>query len=189
MTGRYASMVLILALGVSLLVAACSPSTRYRVLSFLFDGVSEPGKPTAEGYGPMVAPGPQESAEAPVRPPPRPVFAHAPFRENRCTVCHNMDTGQLTEEVREGLCLECHAAVAEDALYLHGPVAVSDCVSCHHYHASPYPQLLLDEINAVCSRCHSQEDLSAEPHDATIEGQACVVCHDPHGGADRFFMK
>jgi predicted CXXCH cytochrome family protein len=182
-------MVLIPGLAVALLVAACSPATRYRVLSFLFDGVPEPGKPPTVGYGPMVTPGPGESTVMPERPPPRPVFAHAPFRENRCTACHNMNTGQLTEEVRDGLCLECHASVVEDLPYLHGPLAVNDCVSCHHYHASPYPKLLLDEINAVCARCHAPQDLSAEPHDVTIEGQACIVCHDPHGGADRFFMK
>jgi predicted CXXCH cytochrome family protein len=175
-TGRCASRVLIPALAVSLLVGACSPATRYRVLSFLFDGVPEPGKPPVVGYGPAVPTEPQEPAEARVR---RPVFAHAPFRENRCTACHNMETGQLAKEVREGLCLDCHAGVSAGDRYLHGPVAVNDCVSCH----------LLDDVHTVCFRCHRQEDLSAEPHDATIEGQACVVCHDPHGGADRFFMK
>lgn len=189
MTGRPAFMILIPALGVALLLPACSPSTRYRVLTFLFDGVPEPGKPAVGAGAPTVATGPQESGEAAPRAARLAVVAHAPFRENRCTACHNMNTGQLTKEVRAGLCVDCHASPAKDARYLHGPVAVDDCVACHHFHASPYPKLLLQDAHTVCLRCHRQEDLSAEPHDATVEGQACVVCHDPHGGADRFFLK
>jgi predicted CXXCH cytochrome family protein len=188
-TGRHASMVANAALAMSVLVTACSPASRYRVLSFLFDGVPEPGKPAAEGYGPVMGAGPQEGAQETAPAVRRTVFVHAPFRDNQCTACHNMNTGRLNAEVREGLCLECHAGVSEHARYLHGPVAVNDCVACHHYHASPYPKLLLEDIETVCSGCHRREELSAEPHDATIAGQTCVVCHDPHGGADRFFVK
>jgi len=187
-TARHPSVILTSALTLALLLSACSPSTRYRVLSFFFDGVPEPGVPVVEGYGPGPT-GQDESAPGRARAPRVPVFAHAPFRENRCTACHNLNTGQLTKEVRAGLCMDCHTPPAEDAPYLHGPVAINDCVACHHFHASPHPKLLLQDLQSICFRCHDREDLSAEPHDATIEGQACVVCHDPHGGAGRFFLK
>jgi predicted CXXCH cytochrome family protein len=187
--GRHVSRLLIPALTAALLAAACSPEARYRVASFLFDGVPAPGQPEVEGYAPLGLGSPTEPDQPRPRAARRPVVAHAPFRDDQCTACHNLDTGQLTKEIRAGLCLDCHASVTADAPYLHGPVAVNDCVACHAYHASPYEGLLREDPGELCYGCHPQEDLSAEPHDATVAGQACVVCHDPHGGADRFFMK
>jgi predicted CXXCH cytochrome family protein len=188
-TSRHVYSIVLLSLGVPLMVAACSPATRYRVLSFFFDGVPEPGQPGAETPGPE-APLPEPTGEAGAEVAQRPrIIAHAPYRENRCRACHDATTGLLVKEVRDGLCLECHPHPADGAPYIHGPLAVNDCVACHDYHASPYPMLLLEDIHTLCFRCHERADLSPDPHDAMTEEQTCLACHDPHGGADRFFLK
>lgn len=171
------------------LVAACSETGRYRVLSFFLDGVPPPGQPppTTEPGPPATGAGPGAPPEAPPRA--QQYYAHAPYRDNRCGGCHDIESGQMVKSVEEGLCLNCHSALVKDLRFVHGPVAVNACTECHHPHAAPFPKLLLVDPAQVCLNCHDRDDLSTgEPH-ANLDRQSCVECHDPHGGPDRFFLK
>ncbi|MFH0980191.1 MAG: cytochrome c3 family protein [Planctomycetota bacterium] len=188
---RHARVILCVGLAAATSVT-CSPQTRYRVSRFFFDGVPEPGAlPPPPGYpgGPTRA-----GAEGPAQPgeqwaPARTVYAHPPYRDNRCGACHNPQTGELFRTAPEGLCRNCHPDVPGKAPYVHGPVVVSDCLFCHHYHHSYYPKLLLEESTATCFRCHDVAGLTTGPHHANAVRTACVECHDPHGGTNRFFVK
>lgn len=175
-------------------VTACSETTRYRVLSFLFDGVPDPeAVPPPPGY-PALGPGGQLISDLPsgsgertvVR---KPSFPHAPYRDNECNACHNLMSGLLARTPQEGLCQACHPDTPGDTVFLHGPVAVADCFSCHLPHAAFYPKLLTHEPTELCFQCHPSEDLTTGPHHETVPGQACLECHDAHGGSDRFFLK
>jgi predicted CXXCH cytochrome family protein len=182
-------MLLTVWLGPALLVCACSPDARYRTLSFFFDGVPDPNAPPPperRTYVTDLKPGEDPAARRPAR---RLVSVHPPYAEDDCTACHNLNTGMLTLPIREGLCNICHADVTEGLDYLHGPVAVADCVACHHYHASTYIDLLLDEPDQICLRCHELEKLTNPPHDALVKAAPCAQCHDPHGGGNRHFLK
>jgi len=174
--------------------AACSEPTRYRVLTFFFDGVPKPGQTPPKGY---VAPNPPEledlrpSTEEPTGKG-RTMYAHAPYRENRCGSCHNATTGELSRPPTQGLCTACHRELTAALRYVHGPVAVNECLLCHHAHGSAYPRLLLAEATALCLRCHERGDLTSGDHHAEVEsasGDKCVECHNPHGGGDAFFLK
>ncbi|MHC4063210.1 MAG: cytochrome c3 family protein [Planctomycetota bacterium] len=170
---------------------ACSANTRYRVLSFFFDGVPRPGEAKPTGYA---APGTfvqQDAPDQPGRPVARrpKIYAHQPYRDNRCGGCHDSTTGQLFRLPEEGLCTTCHRDVPGQAVYVHGPVAVNACLFCHHHHSSTYPHLLLDDPAVICLRCHESEHIAAGEYHATIESRACTECHDAHGGSDRFFLK
>lgn len=167
---------------------ACSETNRYRVLSFFLDGVPPPGSRVTTTEGGAKAPTPTGGVDAGRPVVPRKLFAHTPYRENRCQGCHDLDSGQLARSLSDGLCLTCHAAVVSKP-FVHGPAAVSDCTACHHYHASPFPKLLLVEPNATCLNCHDRDDLSGGEHHAGIDQRTCVECHDPHGGTNRFFVK
>ncbi len=182
----------IMLLGLSIL-QACSAPTRYRVLSFFFDGVPTPGTGTAAdeaSEGTEVAALPSDGsgplAAAPVR---TPSYAHPPFRDNRCDECHNITTRQPSKTVSEGLCQTCHNDLPGRARFVHGPVAVNACLFCHHHHSAPHPKVLLDEPPALCLRCHDENDLAGGEYHATIGEQVCVECHDPHTGDNRFFLK
>jgi predicted CXXCH cytochrome family protein len=171
---------------------ACAPQARYRVLRFFFDGVPEPGAPPRlPGY--PAEPGRGEERGGPAGAEskliPRTVYAHAPYKEDRCGACHSPQTGELSRSVQAGLCRSCHPGVPGPAPYVHGPVAVSDCLFCHHYHYSVYPKLLLSEATALCLRCHEGADLTAEAHPEPVLRRTCVECHNPHGGENRFFLK
>jgi predicted CXXCH cytochrome family protein len=183
---RGTAIILAALLGLALALAACTESTKYRVLSVFFDGVPKPGQKPPEGAGPG-GPGSTEAGPAPA---PRPVtYVHPPFREDRCGACHDPTDGQLLRTPQQGLCQGCHSDVPGSAPFVHGPVAVGDCLFCHNPHASAYPNILLDDATALCFRCHDPADLTKGPYHATVGSQPCIDCHDPHAGRDRFFLK
>lgn len=170
--------------------AACAPATRYRVLSFFLDGVPDPNAPKIDATANLPTTGPTSAAAASAGAAPRAtLFPHKPYRDGQCAGCHDLETGQLVRPVEQGLCLNCHRNVPGDVRYVHGPVAVNACTMCHHYHASPFEKLLLKEPLPTCFRCHDREDLTPGEHHAEIEQVGCVICHDPHGGPERFFLK
>lgn len=190
MPRRLTTLLFVSALAGFVASAACSSTTRYRVLSFLFDGVPPPGSvpstTTSSGSGRRGADG---GIEAPAPTAPVRIFSHTPFRDNRCGGCHDTNSGQLVRRIEEGLCLTCHSAMIAPTRFLHGPVAVSDCTTCHHYHSSPYPNLLLKDATATCLQCHDGDDLAAGDYHAAMGQRSCIDCHNPHGGEDRFFLK
>lgn len=165
-------------------LAACAPDTRYRVLSFFFDGVPEPGAPPKRvqtGPGLLVA-----------APPPRKqvvVYRHPPYVDNKCRECHDPFGSWLTRTPEEGLCQRCHPGVPGPWPYLHGPAAANACLSCHHHHESLHRWLLLVDPKDLCYRCHKQSDLTTGPHHAELAERPCLECHNPHGGADRYFLR
>lgn len=174
------------------LLLACAETTRYRVLSFFFDGVPAPGEAERKAA--------EEAAQAATAEEARrtPKFQtgrvarsdarrmHPPYREMRCGECHAMTTRAVMLTPQDGLCRKCHD-IPEVTGYVHGPVAVSDCLFCHHHHGTQYPKLLLDEPTAVCLRCHDRDDLIEGPHHDGNE--SCIKCHHGHGGSNRYFLK
>ncbi len=83
------------------------------------------------------------------------------------------------------LCLQCHKLPA--AKYVHGPVAMGRCETCHMPHRSPYPHLLKKEkTRDICFQCHTKDlFVSMDLHqDKGWILKECTTCHDPHG-ADR----
>lgn len=170
------------------LAPACSETTRYRVLSFFFDGVPKPGSEAVADAGPTDRAPTAVSDGATPRARAIEMYAHPPYAQGRCGACHNPESGQLIKALDEGLCQMCHAKVAQER-YVHGPVAVNACTFCHHYHTAPQPRILLKRVPELCLECHDKSDLTTGTHHETIESRSCVDCHNPHGGDDRFFLK
>lgn len=175
------------------LACAPDPETRYRVLSYFFDGVPDPNAPapaveptiTGDALTAVDSAGPA-GPEVPIK---RMFYAHTPYRKNQCGGCHNRRTGRMFRPLGEGLCVGCHRDLVKDLPYLHGPAVVNACAFCHHYHGSSHPKMLLDEASRLCFRCHERDDLTVGEHHTTVDQETCVACHDAHGGTDRFFLK
>ncbi len=186
---RHARISIIIISIALLLHIACSSANRYRVLTFFFDGVPVPGAVPQVGYSREGGDVPIDEVDTKVITPIVALIAHMPFRENRCGKCHNAETGGLFRSVEDGLCLMCHAKPQTQYAYVHGPVAVNACLSCHHHHTSPNKHLLLNDDSTMCFQCHDREDLEEGPHHQEQDARSCTQCHHAHGGDNRFFLK
>jgi predicted CXXCH cytochrome family protein len=146
-----------------------------------------PGQPDKSSMVRLTSPQPDADEATEERA--RPVsYPHEPFKKRECNGCHDLNTGQLVQTIRDGLCQRCHSETMGQANYVHGPVAINDCTMCHHFHASPHPKLLLKGPNELCLHCHNLKDLPQEPCMASIETQTCIDCHDPHESPERFLL-
>ncbi len=188
-------MVLVLLL--ASVLAGCAPATRYRTLSFFFDGVPDPTALPAQFTAP-VASAAAAAPSAPVAPlsRPGPRQYHKPYQDFQCGPCHGRDPGgqgqRLSKSVAEGLCYDCHKDLSKEVLFVHAPVLVNACLECHEPHLSNGPHLLLSARPNVCARCHVPADLSTGDHHrdaASLTDSTCISCHLPHGGPRRHLLR
>jgi len=75
----------------------------------------------------------------------------------------------------------------------HGRKELS-CLSCHSGHPNANEKALVKPAKDLCLSCHASvmEDSPGKPaaytHSPVAQGQ-CMLCHDPHGAADRRMVK
>jgi predicted CXXCH cytochrome family protein len=190
------SVTLVLSLAAICHLLACAESTRYKVLTFFFEGVPKPGEPvdTEKEAELTKDAGDAQSALAalnalkPSGANARVVRLHPPYKTSRCGACHSGEAGSITRTPQEGLCRQCHD-VPGDARYVHGPVAVDDCLYCHHHHGGQNIYMLRVPPEQLCIECHDEDDLTEGEYHATLETKLCIDCHSGHGGDDRYFLK
>ncbi|QEM66774.1 cytochrome C [Geobacter sp. FeAm09] len=176
------------------MIWGCSPLTRYKLTSTLFDGV--PSMPPAEQYcadyaAQVVA---KTRAEAEGKSSAAgdagKASSHNPYDEKKCDNCHDKTTESgLVVKSKNELCFVCHTGFVKGS-FVHGPVAVGDCLVCHEPHNSPNPALLKVRPSEVCAACHHEKRQAASLHEkAASHGLICINCHDPHFGNVLFFLK
>ncbi|MHC5111274.1 MAG: cytochrome c3 family protein [Planctomycetota bacterium] len=174
----------------------CAAATRYQILSFFFEGVPEPTENRAAGEVSEQAPdsdvddpnvNPEAGRSSQIASA-NVVRLHAPYTRYECRACHEADSGLVTRTPQDGLCRQCHDVPA-DIRYVHGPVAVDDCLICHHHHGGEFPMMLRVDPGQLCIQCHDRDDLTGGEHHALLDESACLDCHSGHGGDDRFFLK
>lgn len=195
---RWLLPLVVLACGL-LLFSACDSVTRHKVLTTIFDGVPSPIPPEkvledyyqqrrqaelAQAAGPDATGAGQTGR--------RHLSKHLPYVEKKCKSCHDFTTKVgLIRPPRE-LCFLCHKDFRRHLgdPYVHGPVAVGDCLACHLPHSSENTFLLKMDRNKICGKCHQEARLAVSMHEQVLtHGMACVDCHDPHFGQARYFLK
>ena len=115
--------------------------------------------------------------------------SHPPFKEKNCQGCHDFKKANLLIAPDNELCEICHVGFVKGD-YVHGPVAIRDCLACHLPHESKHKSLLRENVSEVCNKCHQEERLAVKMHNAVMEhNMECVNCHDAHGGNRQYFLK
>lgn len=168
------------------MLAACAPYTRYRVLSFIFDGVPHPD--ATNGYpGPITQPVSefqQAIAGVPKLPPkvqpPKIVSVHKPVADRQCSQCHDMSTGSLDVIPDDQLCDKCHKEQRIQEGWDHGPINLGTCVPCHKPHDSIHEHLLDQPVPELCLSCHTEMEERHPEYHMVENFNDCVACHDPH---------
>jgi predicted CXXCH cytochrome family protein len=188
-----ATLALCLLTTLLLMTVGCTEEEKYRVLSRFFDGVPPPGAAAAAAAAAAeqaaAAEGEGEGKRKPVKK--QTYWYHKPARDD-CANCHERRGGPLVKTVADGLCQNCHDLPGEDLRYVHGPVAANGCLQCHSPHESNQPALLLQAPEALCVGCHPATQLSPDPHqpsDLVPDTSLCTLCHNPHGGDNRMFLR
>ena len=181
----------------------CDPKTKYKVLTFFFDGVPPlPGMP-GYGIGPIIGPDGFEldfddprAKEFLAKDRARRTFAakkaedvisftHQPYAKRRCMACHNKN--KSFSAVTTETCQSCHKAYYNTQWndWVHGPVALGRCSMCHLPHTSKYKGLLHKPQRDLCLSCHKEARIFASPYHAEAAFKPCSACHDPHFAGNR----
>ena len=160
---------------------SCDPASRYRVLSFVFDGVPPPqvAEETAGQEGTGSASG-VAARKVGFR-------EHGPYAAKLCGACHESAASNTFVVAREQLCFRCHEFKI-DKKYVHGPLASGGCTACHDPHSSKYRYFLLSESDTFCLHCHDRQVLDRVAAHAGVENE-CTSCHDPHMSDKKYLLR
>jgi predicted CXXCH cytochrome family protein len=84
-------------------------------------------------------------------------------------------------------CYSCHQAITSYA-YVHGPVSVWSCLSCHDVDSMPVYAVKKPDTE-VCFRCHTEQrnnwTMKKYIHGPVNMGK-CAICHSPHASENPF---
>lgn len=163
----------------ALLTAACAATTRYKVLSFLFDGVPPPVAPAEAGAAGAAGQGVGADRVAP--------RDHGPYAARMCGACHEAAATNALVAPKDELCFRCHD-LQIDKRYVHGPIASGGCLVCHDPHGSSYRYLLVSDSDTFCFHCHDRAAVAAVTgHEGVEDG--CTGCHDAHASDTKYLLK
>jgi predicted CXXCH cytochrome family protein len=177
----------------SISIASCDRVQQHRVLDFFFDGVPPLEQPTALEQSPQDANLPAVTANVPPESSQPAMFVHEP-RKN-CKSCHSdrkrkrfSRDVQLIATVPQ-LCYQCHKDYTKEEEWVHGSVAVGECLFCHNPHSSKNEHLLKKTVPTLCYLCHEKEGIEAIPGHSEQAASACLDCHEGHSSLSRSLLK
>ncbi|MHC4475458.1 MAG: cytochrome c3 family protein [Planctomycetota bacterium] len=171
---------------------SCNEVERHRVLTFFFDGVpplyDETGDTNDVNDANFAAGQGREAGPA--------WFVHEPTRNCKDNPCHDMSKKpaslrpDFTKEPPE-LCFDCHPDTdySGSMNYVHGPVAVGDCMVCHEEHRSKHKHLLTAPVPELCYQCHQQTTVESIPDHSQESYSGCLGCHEGHLSSARGLLK
>ena len=105
----------------------------------------------------------------------------------QCLECHRKKDELRSAGRAATLCYGCHDRVGEKR-YVHGPLAVGDCLACHDPHGGYGAAHLRQEQALLCANCHAARGDAATVA-CNASGRGCVSCHDPHQSDTRYLLK
>jgi predicted CXXCH cytochrome family protein len=167
---------------------SCDQVQRHETLKFFFDGVP-PLQPNIfqEGLIDSNSFEPNQTGQEPAW------YAHEPTRD--CTNCHSKRKQRsfspqthLKAPIPK-LCYTCHDDFTTSALFVHGPVAVGQCIFCHNPHRSKIKHLLVTPEPGLCYLCHDRNTIELIAAHLPKQLSACTDCHNPHTSSTKALLK
>jgi predicted CXXCH cytochrome family protein len=183
-----ASVGVVLLAGLGASVLSCDEMERHQMLTFFFDGVPPAGsrnfeKELVSSNSQEPEPSGQESVW----------YMHEPQKD--CANCHQKQRmGRFSAQTRllapvPKLCHNCHPDFMASALFVHGPVAVGQCLFCHNPHKSKVKHLLNGPEPKLCYLCHDMSMVELIPAHLAQQTSACTDCHNPHAASTKALLK
>lgn len=183
----FVGAVLLVGLGASVL--SCDEVERHQMLTFFFDGVPPEG---SQSFEEEVVNASSQEAELNGQ---EPVWYVHEARKD-CANCHQKQqrTGRFSNQTRllappPKLCYNCHTDYTTSASFVHGPVAVGQCLFCHNPHKSKFKHLLNRPEPKLCFLCHDVSMIELIPAHIAQQTSACTDCHNPHSASTKALLK
>lgn len=185
---RPASVGLMLLVFFGIFFVSCDDVDRHEALTFLFDGVPPLGPEGLQGesFDPN-SPELAQMGQAPVW------YVHEPRKD--CSICHGKRKQRsfssqtyLTAPVPK-LCYDCHTNYTASASFVHGPVAVGQCLFCHNPHKSKIEHLLIAPEPGLCYQCHDIDTIELIAAHLPKQLSACTDCHNAHASSAKALLK
>jgi len=167
---------------------SCDEVERHNTLTFFFDGVPplRPEMLQEELIDPN-SPEFAQTAQAPGW------YVHEPRKD--CSTCHGKRKQRsfssqiyLATPVPK-LCYQCHTDYTVSASFVHGPVAVGQCLFCHNPHKSKIEHLLIAPEPGLCYLCHDRNTIELIAAHLPKQLSACTDCHNPHASSTKALLK
>jgi len=167
---------------------SCDEAERYETLTFFFDGVPPPGSTGLQGE-----PLDSNSLELDQTGQTPAWYVHEPRKD--CTTCHgkrkqrgfSSETYLIAQEPE--LCYNCHDDYTISAPFVHGPVAVGQCLFCHNPHKSKIKYLLKEPEPGLCYLCHDVNTIELIAAHLPNRLSSCTNCHNPHASSLKALLK
>lgn len=81
---------------------------------------------------------------------------------------------------------KCHPNMGKEK-FVHGPVAVGECTSCHKQLKKHKFEPIAD-VGKLCDDCHEKLTTQKVVHAPVKQGK-CIMCHDPHQSPFKFQLR
>jgi predicted CXXCH cytochrome family protein len=167
---------------------SCDEVERHKTLTFFFDGVPPLGQEGLQEES--LEPNSPELAQMGQTPT---WYVHEPRKD--CSICHGKHKQRsfssqmyLTAPVPK-LCYDCHTDYTVSAPFVHGPVAVGQCLFCHNPHKSKIEHLLNEPEPGLCYLCHDINTIELIAAHLPKQLSACTDCHNPHASSAKALLK
>ncbi|MFC1793170.1 cytochrome c3 family protein [Planctomycetota bacterium] len=118
---------------------------------------------------------------------------HEPIKD--CVTCHGDQAEQASSDMPylvasvPKLCYECHKDYISLAGWVHGPVAMGECLLCHEPHKTDNKSLLRKPVPELCYQCHETKMLQLVANHLDKSFAQCNDCHDGHTSSSRMLLK
>ena len=185
---RPASFGLTLLVFFGVFLVSCDDVDRHEALTFFFDGVPPLGPEGLQGES--LDPNSPELAQMGQAPA---WYVHEPRKD--CSICHGerkqrsfSSQTYLTAPVPK-LCYNCHTDYTVSALFVHGPVAVGQCLFCHNPHKSKIEHLLIAPEPGLCYQCHDIDTIELMAAHLLKQLSTCTDCHNAHASSTKGLLK
>jgi predicted CXXCH cytochrome family protein len=114
---------------------------------------------------------------------------HNSTLEQSCTSCHEGLPSADSGKTMAADCNVCHKAMV-NAAYIHGPVEMKECASCHAWSEEKKSVVVEKGVPAACYDCHSEKQAQVENSKFTHPvASECLTCHSPHGTDQKHQLK
>lgn len=171
-----------------MVIVSCDDVERYEIVKFFFDGVPPLEQESLEEELANF-----NSQDLTQKSPETVWYVHEPRRA--CMICHGKrrqsgfsSQTYLTSPVPE-LCYDCHEDYTGSASFVHGPVAVGQCLFCHNPHKSKIKYLLNEPVPKLCYLCHDINAIELIPAHLTQQWSECMNCHSAHESSVKALLK